>query len=154
MSTLTRPEGTLSTPPVERYRRLERGAVAVSALVTVLYAVLFFVVRAVEADPATTDTTYGAYLFLAIAYLVSTVAYAVLDRRAIWLAGAVLQVVVLGLFIVFGIGLLGPGLFEYELLVESTPVALWASVITGLQIVLLGVLGYLATLKPAGRHAA
>lgn len=154
MSTVLRPRRTV-LPAAEVYPRLRRGAVAMSAIVTLLYAILFFLVRGVEAgEAAGTESTYGAYLFLTIAYLVSTVAYAALDRRAVWLAGAVLQVVVIGLFVGFGIGLLGPGVFEYEALVEATPIGLWAGVITGLQVVLLGVLGYLATLKPAGRHSA
>jgi hypothetical protein len=148
MSTVLRPKPTVH-PSGAGHLRLRRGVVAVSAIVTLLYAILFFVVRGIEAaDAPGTDSTYGAYLFLTIAYAVSTVAYAVRDRRGIWLAGAVLQVVVIGLFIVFGLGV-----FEYEVLVEATPIGLWAGVITGLQVVLLGALGYLATLKPAGRHA-
>lgn len=149
MSTVLRPPKPTVVPSGGGYLRLRRGAVAVSAIVTLLYAILFFVVRGIETAAPGTGTTYGAYLFLAIAYLVSTAAYAVRDRREVWLVGAVLQVVVIGLFVVFGLGV-----FEYELLVGATPIGLWAGVITGLQVVLLGVLGYLATRKPAGRHAA
>lgn len=151
MSTLAHPERTIVNPTLERHRQLRWAAVALSALVAALYGILFVIVRGVETGPRSaevTDSTYGAYVFLAIAYVVSTLAYAALDRRAVWLAGAVLQVVVIGLFVVFGVGAL-----EYELLVETTPIAVWAGVITGLQVVSLGVLGYLATLKPAGRHA-
>lgn len=154
MSTLAHPERSLVNPTLERHRQLRWAAVALSALVAILYGVFFVIVRGVETDPDVSDATYPAYAFLAVAYLVSAMAYAALDRRAVWQAGAVLQVVVLGLFVVFGIGLLGPGLFEYEILVEATPVGVWAGVITGLQVVLLGVLGYLASLEPAGRHAA
>lgn len=151
MHALTSPQRIVATPARQQSRRLRPAAVALSALTAILYAALFLVVRGVETDPAVTvaESTYGAYLFLTIAYVVSTVAYAVWDRRGIWLAGAVLQVVVIGLFLVFGLGV-----FEYEVLVEAIPIGLWAGVITALEVVLLGVLAYLATLKPAGRHAA
>lgn len=150
MSALTSPERTIATSALRQSSRLRPAAVTLSAIVAILYSVLFFIVRGLETAPAWTgtDSTYGAYLFLAIAYVVSTVAYAVRDRRGIWLAGAVLQVVVIGLFVLFGMGV-----FDYEALVEATPIAVWAAVITGLQVVLLGLLGYLFTLKPAGRHA-
>ena len=62
-----------------------------------------------------------------------------------------MQGVVIGLFVVFGIGVFGPGLFEYEALAEATPVVLWAVVITGLEVMLMGVLGSLATSTPAHR---
>lgn len=147
-----------STPPaptVDSRRWLRQLAIAVSALVTGLYVVLFFVVRNVESGLAPPmDTTYGAYLFLAIAYAVSTAAYAVRPRRAVWVTGALLQVVVLGLFVVFGIGLLGPGVFDYAALVAAIPVGLWAGAVTALQVVLLALLGYLATSTASGRRAA
>lgn len=152
MSTLAQSQRKLATPSLDRQRRLRWLATGLSAVVTVLYAVLFVVVRGLETGPRAAeveDTTYGAYLFLMIAYLLGTIAYAVLDRPAVWLGGAALQVVVIALFFLFGTGAL-----DYQLLVEETPVALWAIVITGLEVVLLGVLGYLFSLKPAGRHAA
>jgi hypothetical protein len=52
--------------------------------------------------------------------------------------GAVVQLVVLGLFVLFGVGLLGPGVFEHEAL-SGVPVAVRAAAISGLQLVLLGV---------------
>ena len=156
MSTLNRTEQVAVGSSPKRLRRLRGAAVGLSAVVGILYGALLVVVRGVESDATTvvTDSTYGAYLFLAIAYLLSAGAYAVLDRRTIWLAGAALQVVVIALFLVFGVGLFGPGLFDYEALAEATSVVVWAAVVIGLQVVLLVLLGYLATLRSAGRHAA
>jgi hypothetical protein len=45
--------------------------------------------------------------------------------------------------VLFGIGVFGPGVFEYEAL-SALPMELWAAVVTGLQVVLLGLLAYLA----------
>lgn len=152
MSTVAPSQKKLVTSSLDRPRRLSWTAVALSGVIAVLYSALFVIVRGVETGPRAAevmDSTYGAYLFLTIAYVVSAIAYAVLDRRGVWLAGAVLQVVVIALFFMFGVGVL-----DYDLVVETTPIGVWAGVITGLEVVLLGVLGYLATLKPAGRHAA
>jgi hypothetical protein len=71
-------------------------------------------------------------------YLVGAVLLTVLERRWVWVTGTIVQVVVLGLFV-----LLGLGVFEHEAL-SDVPVAVWAAAITGLQLVLLGVLTYLA----------
>jgi len=152
VSTASRPMQPLATAAPRTRRRLRWVAVAVSGIVAILYAALFVIVRGLETGPEAAqlmDNTYGAYLFLAIAYVVSTIAYAVRDRHAVWLGGAVLQVVVMILFVTIGVGV-----FEYDLLLDAMPIGLWSGVITGLEVVLLGVLGYLAMPSPTGRHAA
>lgn len=129
-------------------RSLRSAASAASGLVTVLYLTFgVFVVRAAEADPAyTDDTTWGAYLMLALAYLAGAVLLAVVDVRALWVVGAVLQVVALVAF-----ATLGFAAFEHEALAEVSVVP-WAVVISGLQIALLAALAYLAA-TPTGRAA-
>jgi len=119
------------------------GAV-VSGVVACLYVVLFVIVRdAEQAVVGGTDDTFPAYAALAVLYLVGAVLLTVLERRWVWVTGAIVQVVVLGLFVFLGVGLREPGVFEYEAL-SDVPVAVWAAAITGLQLVLLGVLTYLA----------
>ena len=88
MSSVNSAEDAVSSTP-ERHRRLRGAAVGLSGIVAILLGVLFLVVRGVETDTAdgVTDSTYGAYLFLAITDAVCAGAYAVLDRRAVWLAG-------------------------------------------------------------------
>lgn len=111
-----------------------------SMAVGALYLILLFLVFDAESQPdaVVTDTTYGAYLFLAIPYLLGAVLAVVTDRRTLWMLGAGLQVVVIALFAVFGVGA-----FEYQALSELR-MELWATVITGAQVTLLGLLGYLA----------
>lgn len=111
-----------------------------STVVGALYVVLLFLVFDAESQPdaIVTDTTYGAYLFLAVPYLVGAVLAAVTDRLALWILGAVVQVLVIVLFVLFGVGV-----FEYEAL-SDLRMELWAAVITVAQVVLLGLLSYLA----------
>lgn len=153
MSAESRPERPFATVVPERRRRIRWVAVAISGIVAILYAALFVIVRDLETGPDAAqlmDSTYGAYLFLAIAYVVSTLAYAVRDRHAVWLGGAVLQVAVMVLFVTIGVGV-----FDYELLLDAMPIWLWVGAITGLQVGLLALLGYLATPStPAGPHGA
>ena len=112
---------------------------AVSGVVACLYGVFFVIVRdAEQAVVGGTDDTFPAYAALAVVYLVGAVLLTALERRWVWVTGAIVQVVVLGLFV-----LLGLGVFEHEAL-SDVPVAVWAAAITGLQLVLLGVLTYLA----------
>lgn len=111
-----------------------------STVVGALYLVLLFLVFDAESRPdaVVTDTTYGAYLFLAVPYLVGAVLTAVTDRLGLWILGAVVQVLVIVLFVLFGVGV-----FEYEAL-RDLRMELWAAVITVAQVVLLGLLSYLA----------
>jgi hypothetical protein len=124
------------------------GARTLSTLLTLFiasaYGSLFFLVRAKELN-AGVETSYGAYLFLAIAYFVGVAVLATRDRRDIELLGAVVQVGVLTLFVVFAIGTLdGPGLFEYELL-EPLRMGWWSAGIGASQVLLLGLLSWLAS---------
>ncbi len=154
MSTFGRSQDITPTVPATGHRGWGLVVVAISAIVAVLDGVFFLVVRRVELSSVVSDTTYGAYLILALVYLAASVAFAVLDRRWVWIAGAVLQVAVIGLFVVFGFGLLGPGQFDYDVLMAETPLALWAGVITGLQLVMLGVTAYVAVSERPRPRAA
>ena len=119
-------------------------ASAMSGVVAVLYVVLMLMVRNAELEPGATDTTtYGGYLALAVAYAIGAVILFVVDNRVLHLLGAGVQIVVLLLFIAFGIGLLGQGVFDNKA-VSHLPIGLWATLITGAQVVLLAMLGYLS----------
>lgn len=145
--TAGRPKGVPETGHLSRGRRAMDSRTAVryltaflSAAVAVLYLSLLFLVFDAESRPdaVVTDTTYGAYLFLAVPYLIGAVLAAMTDRRTLWILGAVLQVIVIALFAVFGVGA-----FEYEALSELR-MEVWAAVITSAQVALLGLLSYLA----------
>lgn len=124
-------------------RRIRSVAAALSGIVGVAYLILFFVVA--DAESGATENTYGAYLFLAVPYLVGAGLLVALDRWSVWAIGAVVQLVVLVLFAMFGAGLFGPGqgVFDYQAL-SKLQMAWWASGITGAEVILLGLLGYLA----------
>ena len=114
---------------------LRRVAVGLTLAVGVLYLALFVLVRDAEIDRS--ENTFGAYLNLSVPYLVGGVLFALRDRRALWVAGAALQVAVLALFVVFAVGDRGhPGVFEYEAL-SGLHMAVWAAVIGGAQLALL-----------------
>ena len=67
------------------------------------------------------------------------------DVRLLWAAGAATQVVVLILFAV-----LGTGVFDYTAL-SGLHMGLWATVITGVEVIVLGLLTYLV-LTPSAHH--
>ena len=123
-------------------------AAALSGGVGALYLVLLFQVADAEAGLA--ENTFGAYLFLAVPYLAGAVLLLTMDLRSLWIAGAVVQLVVLVLFVMFGAGAFGPGqgVFDYDAL-SHLPMELWAGLITSAEVLLLGLLGYLA-MVPAG----
>lgn len=117
------------------------------ALLAALYAAFAFVVRAAETDAAVvTDTTWGAYLMVALSYLLGTVLLAMVDLRPLWVVGALVQIGLLAAFVVLG---LGEGGYQYAVLAE-VPLTAWAAPIITLQVVLLGLLTYLAA-TPTGR---
>ena len=125
-------------------RTVRYVAAAMSAVVAILYVVLMLLVRNAELEPGATDTTtYGGYIGLAVAYAIGAVILFVVDNRTLHLLGAGVQIIVLLLFLAFGIGLLGEGAFENEA-ISHLPIGLWATLITGAQVVLLAMLGYLA----------
>jgi hypothetical protein len=120
---------------------------ALSGAVGALYLVLLFQVAEAEAGRA--ENTFGAYLLLAVPYLAGAVLLLTMDLRALWIVGAAVQLLVLVLFVMFGAGAFGPGqgVFDYDAL-RHLPMELWAGLITGAEVLLLGLLGYLA-LVPA-----
>ena len=61
------------------------------------------------------------------------------------ITGAAIQALVIVLFVMFGAGLFGPGqgVFDYGAL-SGLHMEVWAAVITGAEVVLLGLLSYLA----------
>jgi hypothetical protein len=127
-------------------------AAALSGVVGVLYLILLFLVA--DAESGAGENTYGAYLFLAIPYLAGAGLLVALDRQALWAIGAVFQLVVLVLFAMFGAGLFGPGqgVFDYEALSELS-MAWWATGVTAAEVILFGLLGYLAvTAAQPTRH--
>lgn len=138
--------------PSARSRRLVRYlTAALSAVVGILYLVLLVLVFEAESRPGATDSnTYGGYLFLAVAYLLGAALLLTTDRLVLWAVGAIVQVLVIVLFVLFGVGVFGPGVFEYQAL-SDLRMALWATVITSAQVILLGLLSYLAlTLRRLG----
>jgi len=130
-------------PSADRRKRLRYVAAALCAVVGVLYVILVFLVR--DAEVGLTENTYGAYLFLAVPYLVGAVLLVAFDRRFLWAVGVVVQVFVIALFAMFGAGLFGPGqgVFDYAAL-SGLHMELWAATITGVELILLGLFSYLA----------
>lgn len=118
-------------------------AAALSGVVGILYLVLLFLVS--DAEVGASENTYGAYLFLAVPYLAGAALLLTVDRRPVWVAGAAVQVLVIVLFVMFGAGAFGPGqgVFDYEPL-SGLHMVVWAATITGAELVLLGLLSYLA----------
>jgi hypothetical protein len=108
--------------------------------VGVLYLVLLVLVA--DAESGLPENTYGAYLFLAVPYLAGGLLLAIHDNRLLCAVGAAAQVVVFVLFLMFAVGGEHPGVFEYEAL-SGRHMAVWAGVITGAQVVLLGLLVFL-----------
>jgi hypothetical protein len=118
-------------------------AALLSLKIAIAYSALFFLVREKEVT-ADVETTYGAYLFLCIPFFAGAALLALRDRQVHYAAGAVVQIGVLALFVIFAIGLLdGPGLFEYDLL-NPLHMGWWATAISAAQVLLLGLLTYLA----------
>lgn len=132
-------------PSEGRRRIIRRCTAGLTFAVAVLYLVLLFLVA--DAERGRGENTYGAYLFLSVPYAVGGVLLARLDNRLLYVLGALVQTGVIVLFVLFGIGVLGPGVFEYEAL-AGLHVAVWAAVITGAEVALLGLLAYLAVTAP------
>ncbi|QNN54367.1 hypothetical protein [Nocardioides mesophilus] len=131
-----------------RRRSVRHLAAGLAGMLGVLYLVLMFLVKDAESVPGATDSnTYGGYLFLAVAYLVGAALLATLDRRLVWVVGAAVQVLVLGFFVLFGVGVFGPGVFEYDAL-DDLSIQWWAAAATAGELVLLGLLGHLLLAPP------
>ena len=135
-------------PPLGRRRIIRRITAGLALGVAVLYLVLLVLVS--DAEAGLGENTFGAYLFLSVPYLVGGVLLARLDSRPLYLLGAVVQVAVIVLFVLFGVGSVDhPGVFAYEALARlNMPV--WATLITGAEVALLGLLSYLAATAPTG----
>jgi hypothetical protein len=132
-------------PSVDRRKMIRHLAAALCVIVGVLYLILFFLVADAEAGAG--ENTFGAYLFLAVPYVLGASLLVAVDRRVLWAIGAAVQVVVIVLFVTFAVGSSEhPGVFEYEALADL-PMELWAAGITGAQVVLLALLGYLAVTR-------
>lgn len=134
-------------PSEGRRRTVRRLAAALAFAVAVLYLVLMALVANAEAGRS--ENTFGAYLFLSALYLVNGVLVAYRDKRNVYVLGMFVQVGVIALFVLFGVGVFGPGVFQYEA-VGRLLMPVWAGVITGAEVVLLGVLSYLAVTAPHG----
>lgn len=133
--------------PLDHRRSARHLAAALCCGAGLLYLALSFLVADAEAGAA--ETTYGAYLLLSVPYLAGAGLLVTVDRRALWVAGAAVQVVVIVLFVMFGAGLFGPGrgVFDYAAL-DGLHIEAWATAITGAEVVLLGLLAYLAVTRP------
>lgn len=135
-----------SARPSERRRRtLRRLAAALAFAVAVLYLVLTTLVA--DAETGRSENTFGAYLFLSALYLVNGALVARRDKRPVYVLGMFVQIGVIALFVLFGVGVFGPGVFQYEA-VGRLHMPVWAGVITGAEVVLLGLLSYLAVTAP------
>jgi hypothetical protein len=126
---------------VEPRRALRFTAAALAGVIALTYLVLFFLVA--DAERGAPENTFGAYLFLFLAYAVGAVLLALRSGRAVMVLGAGVQLAVLVLFTVFGVGLLGPGVFAYELL-RPLHMEVWAAGITAAQVLLLVLMTQLA----------
>lgn len=110
-------------------------AVVVSFVLAAAYFALFLLVR--DAEMGADENTFGAYLFLSAAYVVLGVAAWRAPGKSVYVAGIVVQVLVIVLFVVFAVGLLGPGIFDYER-VDSLRMEAWAVATLMGQIGLIG----------------
>lgn len=132
-------------PSAGRRRVVRRLTAALTFAVALLYLVLMLLVADAEAGRG--ENTFGAYLFLALTYLVGGVLVARRDVRLVYLLGTCVQIGVITLFVLFGVGVFGPGVFAYEA-VGRLGMPIWAGVLTGAEVVLLAVLSYLAATAP------
>jgi hypothetical protein len=140
-----------TSPPSDRRAMTRHLAAALCGIVGVLYLILLLLVA--DAESGASENTYGAYLLLAVPYLIGAGLLLAVDRRALWIAGAAVQVAVIVLFVMFGAGVFGPGqgVFDYDAL-SGLHMEVWAAVITGAEAVLLGLLSYLAFTRHSVRH--
>ncbi len=146
-----RPHLMTRSAAAERHRRAVRyvAAVLCGGIAGCYVALLVLVARAEMR--AGVETTFGAYLYLAVPYVAGAVLLATRDQRVLWAIGAVVQLAVLVLFALFGIGAWGPGLFE-DATLAGLYMPVWAGAVGGAEVVLLALLGYLA-LTPSAHRA-
>jgi hypothetical protein len=119
-----------------RRRSARHLTAATCGIVTLTYVWMFIAVRAVEADAS--ENTFGAYLQLSLIYLIGTGLAIWLDNRVVWAIGAVVQLTVITLFLIFGMAI-----FDYALAADL-PLELWALTTLVAQVLLFGLLTWLA----------
>jgi hypothetical protein len=114
-------------------RTIRWAAAGVSGVLAAVYAVLLSIVYNQEVSGAQ-ESTYGAYIFLGVAYLVGAVALALSDRQVVLVVGTAVQVAVIVLYLLFG---------------TAAAVSIWWGVATvALEVVLFGLLAYLLVTVP------
>lgn len=111
-----------------------RAALLIALALGIVYFFLFLLVR--QAEAGADENTFGAYVFLALIYLGLVGALVVRAGVVTYTIGLIVQIAVLCLFVVFGIGLLGPGVFDYEL-VSGLGMPWWAAATTAGQVALI-----------------
>ena len=136
--------------PADRRRVVRYVAAGLSAGLAGCYLALLVLVARLEMAAGGEDT-FGAYLFLSVPYLIGAVLLAIRDQRLLWVLGAGAQVGVLTLFVLFGVGVFGPGVFDYAT-VAPLHMAVWAVATVTAEVVLLGLLIYLAVPPPPEPH--
>jgi hypothetical protein len=158
MSTTTESERVSAADGTRR--RLRLVTTSLCAIVAVLYLVLAVLVARAQSSPDwTMESIYGLYLFAAVPYLAGVVISIRVDRPVVWALGALGQVAMIAGFLWLGLQLVGPRgpeeeptVFDYEPL-SGLGMGWWAAAIIAAQVVLLGVLSYLA-LVPSKRQAS
>lgn len=166
MSMTMESERLSATPPGTR-KRLRLATATLCGITAVLYLILALLVARAESTPEwtyaaqgggrTMDSIYGMYVFAAVPYLVGGVLAVRLDRQVAWALGAWTQVAMIAGFLWLALQIIGPRgpageptVFDYEPL-NGLGMAWWAAAITATQVVLLGLLTYLA-LRPVHRQ--
>lgn len=131
--------GTIQAPPDRRRRTLRYVGAGLCAVEALLYLGLMMAVRALE-EGAGVETTWGLYLYGSVPFVIGVAVLLLLDDRAVYVLGAALQGALVLLF-VWASGALA----DYALLAGLTvPIGAWAAAITGVQLLLFGLLAYLA----------
>lgn len=160
---MTTESDRLSATPSRTRKRLRLAAATLCGIIAVLYLVLAVLVARAQSTPEwthaaegggrTMDSIYGMYIFAAVPFLVGAVLAVRLDRQVVWALGALTQVAMIGGFLWLAVQVIGPRgpegeptVFDYGPL-SGLGMAWWATAITAAQVVLLGVLTYLA-LRP------
>jgi hypothetical protein len=118
--------------------RVRYAASMICGGVAAFYLIYFFVVRAREmAVVPHQESMAPVYLMAAILFLIGAVLLATVDRRGLWVVGAGVQVIVVGLYLWNGVH----GVWN------DTP---WAIVISATESALFGLLVFLARGRPSG----
>ena len=140
--------GEAGVPADRRRTALRYAGAGLCGIVAVLYVSFGFVVRTAERESAVpVDEMWPAFLIGAVPFLAGAVVLAIVDLRPLELAGAVVQAAFLIAFFWVGLGALA------DAPMTDIPSGIWAAAITGLQVLLLVLLGYLAATPEERRPA-